>query len=717
MAPDSQHISLAPDRSSLNRVSSNQSPPNGLASTSPPTSSRYTSIHGRHCHSAFMLPSPTSENGVNEGGKKFRANINNDGNAHDCEQQEEIAISSTDKTAGKTISPFLAKHIPNTYNPMNHQQGQAMNEPGSASNTKYCNRHRPDRKCRRQADGPSMEQLQSELSSLSHSDRSAISHVWSVFSAAPAKQRELILQGILSVACFNQLSFISAQVRDLIKIDFISMLPSEISLQILSKLDTISLCKSAQVSRRWRQLADDDMVWLRLCEQHLGSRCRKCGWGLPILERKRLRQEKMQIELRAKGHAVDENRIPGDNIESGSDHATSHKRPREDDPGDVLSDSKRQCSAASDGCENKSLVRRPWKDVYKDRFKVGNNWKHGRYTLRTIKEAHTNGITCLSYGPNCLGENIICSGSYDASVRMFDADSGELLKTFHGATQGIRCLQFNNRQLITGSLDGNVRIYDIQSGDLKKVLTGPAKGVLSVHNDGNYLACGSMDKNIYIWNAATRLQTVIRGHTDFVNSVWVDLPSRTLFSASDDCSIVLWDLDTRRPIKRFEGHVGPVQQVIPMPPEFELDECDLADLRHEYDTDTDAEHEQQRLTPPVSLLNTPIFPEDSNRPNPTPSYILSAGLDATIRLWHVSSSRCVRVFFGHLEGIWSLAADNLRIVSTSEDGSVKIWCPQDGTCERTYTGHAGPVTCVSLSGERLITGGEDCEIRIMTFSD
>jgi len=199
--------------------------------------------------------------------------------------------------------------------------------------------------------------------------------------------------------------------------------------------------------------------------------------------------------------------------------------------------------------------------------------------------------------------------------------------------------------------------------------------------------------------------------------VYIDTPSRTLFSASDDCSVALWDLDTKRIIKRFEGHVGPVQQVIPMPPEFEMDEQDLAELRLEYETDTDQEHETTGCTPPPSLVNTKIFSEDDDRPNPAANYIVTAGLDSTIRLWHVPSGLCLRTFFGHLEGIWSIKADNLRIVSTSEDGMVKVWCPTTGQCQRTFTGHAGPVTCVSLSGERLCTGGEDCEIRVMTFSE
>ena len=168
-------------------------------------SSRRNSTRRRR-RSSIMLLSPTSEKGsgsilgAEDSRKRIHDSFDVDDDEHehellsdDQDQGDEIAIAST----GKSVAPFLARHIPNTYNPMGAQQAtlQAAADIASASNTKYCNRHRPDRKCRRQADGPSMEQLQNELSSLSNSDRTAISHVWSVFSAAPGRQRELILQG------------------------------------------------------------------------------------------------------------------------------------------------------------------------------------------------------------------------------------------------------------------------------------------------------------------------------------------------------------------------------------------------------------------------------------------------------------------------------------------------------------------------------------------
>lgn len=75
------------------------------------------------------------------------------------ERSGNISLSATSKLAGQTVSPFLLKHIPDQYAPMG-----ATDSSGSPKskdpNTKYCYRHRPDLKCRRQANEPSMEQLQ-----------------------------------------------------------------------------------------------------------------------------------------------------------------------------------------------------------------------------------------------------------------------------------------------------------------------------------------------------------------------------------------------------------------------------------------------------------------------------------------------------------------------------------------------------------------------------
>jgi F-box/WD-40 domain protein MET30 len=63
------------------------------------------------------------------------------------------------KQSEKMMTPFLAQHIPRQYNPLGgdrHLHDEIISQP----NTKYCYRHRPDVLCRRQADEPTMDQLQ-----------------------------------------------------------------------------------------------------------------------------------------------------------------------------------------------------------------------------------------------------------------------------------------------------------------------------------------------------------------------------------------------------------------------------------------------------------------------------------------------------------------------------------------------------------------------------
>ncbi len=76
-----------------------------------------------------------------------------------AEQKDAKLFSqSTTRQAEKMVAPFLAQHIPQQYNPLGSNP-PSQNAP-EKPNTKYCYRHRPDIKCRRQANEPSMEQLQ-----------------------------------------------------------------------------------------------------------------------------------------------------------------------------------------------------------------------------------------------------------------------------------------------------------------------------------------------------------------------------------------------------------------------------------------------------------------------------------------------------------------------------------------------------------------------------
>ena len=557
-----------------------------------------------------------------------------------------------------------------------------------------------------------------ELNSLPTADQEAITHVWSLFSAAPSKQRELMLQGIITQCCFPQLSTVSREVQEQLKIDFLAALPTELSYKILSHLDTVSLCKAAQVSRRWRNLADDDVVWHRMCEQHIDRKCTKCGWGLPLLEKKKL--------MAWSRHQSDHHRHDRRAERAEPSVETNHG----DGPPSPIDSNKRSMSAGhDDGTSKRPRLNgpshsrshleterkfRPWKDVYRDRFKVGFNWKTGRCTIKTFK-GHENGVTCLQFD-----HNVLATGSYDTTIKIWNIETGEVIRTLRGHNSTVRCLQFDDSKLISGSFDKTIKIWNWQTGECLSTLQCHTEGVLSVHFDGCTLASGSIDKTVKIFSFKNKQTFSLRGHTDWVNNVRIDSPSRTVFSASDDLTVKLWDLDSKQCIKTFRGHVGQVQQVLLMPPDFEPDEVPSDDK-----TDAVSVHSDRSATPtpvptpaPESMDSRASFgygfTSDPSRPLP-PRYMLTGGLDNTVRLWDIVTGKCMRSMFGHVEGIWGLVGDTLRVVTGANDSMTKIWEPRSGKCERSFTGHAGPVTCVGLSDSRMASGSEDGEVRLYSF--
>uniref|UniRef100_L2FAN5 Sulfur metabolite repression control protein n=1 Tax=Colletotrichum fructicola (strain Nara gc5) TaxID=1213859 RepID=L2FAN5_COLFN len=593
---------------------------------------------------------------------------------------------------GQTVTPFLREHIPGIYAPIGKPDVQTedntLNQKRDPS-SKFCYRHRPDAKCRRAADESKMVLIQSELDKLPSADQQAITHVWSLFSAAPAKHRDLMLQGIITQCCFPQLSTVSREVHEQLKIDFMAALPTEISYKVLGYLYTASLCKAAQVSRRWRDLADDDVVWHRMCEQHIDRKCTKCGFGLPLLERKRLRDWNKQKELARSQRAEEPAREPEPAPEPEPEAAAPAPSPNANKKRELVvldGSRKRACREIGEPGAPKAQTERekdrlirPWKSVYRDRFKVGYNWKYGRCHIKTFK-GHDNGVTCLQFD-----DEILATGSYDAKVKIWDIVTGQEIRTLTGHTMGIRTLKFVGNLLFSGSLDHTIKVWNWQTGECLNTLQGHSEGVISVDYDGKHIASGSIDKSVKIFNLHNRETFCLRGHEDWVNHVRLDPGSQTVFSASDDCTVRLWDLRNKTCIKVFEGHMGQVQQVLLMPEDFEPDEEMLAaDIA---DNSSGPKHHPFGLGECLSERG----------------------------VWNTVTGKCLRTMFGHVEGIWGLVGDTLRVVTGANDSMVKVWEPKSGKCERTFTGHSGPVTCVGLSDSRMASGSEDGEVRLYSF--
>ena len=95
--------------------------------------------------------------------------------------------------------------------------------------------------------------------------------------------------------------------------------------------------------------------------------------------------------------------------------------------------------------------------------------------------------------------------------------------------------------------------------------------------------------------------------------------------------------------------------------------------------------------------------------------LVSGSLDNTLKLWDIRTGRCFHSLFGHVEGVWSVDADTLRIVSASHDRTVKIWDRDTGQCQTTLVGHRRAVTSVALGDDKIISGSDDGDVRVWSF--
>ena len=398
------------------------------------------------------------------------------------------------------------------------------------------------------------------------------------------------------MCCFSQLSHLSESLSQIIRVDPFSLFPKEVSLKVLGFLDAISLGKAAQVSRGWRELADDDLLWRRMCGQHIERKCTRCGWGLPLLERRRLRMEEQgkdqdasheghsghghghghghehsMLELRpianplgpgsgstsasavesgmvstgeargekrrgsatqegegegsvdaassgsalhlAKRRRVDVEECCGSikRMETSSDSETSDVGPSRPAAQNVQSASTMTTMTGTlSGMTTRSgstlnlpsprpARRKPWKHVYCERLVVERNWRKGRPVERILK-GHTNGVMCLQVQHNLSTPSypVLITGSYDKTIKVWNLDTGEVVRTLLGHTRSVRALQFDQAMLVTASSDKTLRIWNWRTGECLRVLEGHTQGVSCLHYDRNTLASGSADRTIKV---------------------------------------------------------------------------------------------------------------------------------------------------------------------------------------------------------------------------
>ncbi|KAL7665945.1 F-box domain-containing protein [[Candida] zeylanoides] len=500
------------------------------------------------------------------------------------------------------VTPFLVKHI----------SDQTMIPKDNFH--KYCYRHNPEVTCNKNTDEVKMKKIQKQLERLPNRDQEAISHVWSIFSAAPNQHRSLILQGLLSQCCFPQLSFVAQEVSQLIRIDFISTLPMEISLKILCYLDCKSLCNAAQVSRKWKSLADDDRVWHHMCEQHIDRKCPNCGWGLPLMHMKRARE-----------------------FQSDDDHEHKRKKTSEAERAVDTGECIKTLTGHTKGV--RSLVFDTQKLITAGLDSTIKVWNYHTGQCISTYRGHDDAVVSVDF---C--NKTIVSGSADHTVKVWHVDS-RTCYTLRGHTDWVNSVKIHpsSNTVFSASDDTTIRMWDLENNQCLRVFGG-------IENNGHIgqVQCvipliykdkmdfdqnGDSDNDVVEElnsNPSTRSGGVTTTHdgdaaptTEVINDT--QLPDNPhypthLLSSSLDNTIKLWEVKSGKCIRTQFGHIEGVWSIS----------------------------------------------SDTFR-------IISGAHDRLIKVWDLQSGKCLHTF-GNSSSVTSVGLSDSRFCAGLENGKVKMYC-------------------------------------------
>ncbi|CAJ1943654.1 unnamed protein product [Sphenostylis stenocarpa] len=165
---------------------------------------------------------------------------------------------------------------------------------------------------------------------------------------------------------------------------------------------------------------------------------------------------------------------------------------------------------------------------------------------------------------SCTNDGIyLVGGALSGNAYLWDVISGKLLKTWKAHNKSLNCMLFShdNSLLISSSDDGMICVWDFLSGKHIQTQVYPlAITSIALHQSESLLFCGTEKATIFVNNldfgrgegpfVVTEGQPLeLKGHNGAITALTV---SRScLISASEDCSICVWDIFSWEILRRF----------------------------------------------------------------------------------------------------------------------------------------------------------------------
>jgi WD40 repeat protein/serine/threonine protein kinase len=356
-----------------------------------------------------------------------------------------------------------------------------------------------------------------------------------------------------------------------------------------------------------------------------------------------------------------------------------------------------------------------------------NQYAPSSQTLRTLAESgyapgtifsleHGVRTNTVAYSPDGM---TILTGAQDSLVRLWSADTGELLQTFEGHTDWIWDVAYSpdGTKGASASSDSRIIVWDLETGEAIRIYEGHTGEVRDVDfsQDGAQILSGSTDMTMKLWDTETGAE--LTSFDDGLSSVFaVDLsPSGfTALSGFEDGRIVLWSVNTGQALFTYDagvgGHIDEVWTVAYTSDEsgFLSSSEDSAVLLWQFESGIPV----QKFLGHSSRVTDAEFSSDGKR-------IVTGSEDNAVIVWDVTTGAQLRRFLGHTSLVYNIAYNPIReeVASAGWDNTVRIWDLNHGALIRQFNNdadlsHDGVINHVAISsdGALAVTAGADMRL-------
>ena len=560
------------------------------------------------------------------------------------------------------------------------------------------------------------------------------------FEAMPAEMKSYVMYQLLRRCPKPVLHFVADVVNPSLKCDFLSLLPVELGLHIVSHLDLRSLCSAAQVSKKWRQIIDsDEKAWKHLFdadgyvlqEGELPRAIRE-GWGWQHASR----PSDWEKDLSATGFSTSDTELSASSAHAGLSNVSGVVTPGSE----VTSNQSRRSKRKAPKTKGKSRKQQKRHEsnplsashIDTDAWMDNMSQAEGPYAAAN---AAAIAVPCPNVGLSSLKNLHLFKSLYQRHHSIRKSWMQEETRPRHIAFRAhqrhvVTCLQFDTDKILTGSDDTNINVYDTQTGALRARLEGHEGGVWALEYEGNVLVSGSTDRSVRVWDIEKGVCTqVFQGHTSTVRCLQILMPTRIgktadgraimmpkqplIITGSRDSNLRVWKLPKPGDPKFFQA--GPPQDDTDCPYFVRVlngHHHSVRAIAAHADTLVSGSYDYNvrvwkistgetlhRLQGHTQKVYSVVLDHKRNR-------CISGSMDNVVKVWSLDTGSVLYNLEGHHSLVGLLDLHDDRLVSAAADSTLRIWDPETGHCKSILTAHTGAITCFQHDGQKVISGSD-----------